>query len=111
MNMENFKVGDRVVCVDNSQGITKGYYPRLILNREYIVQGTKKCLKCGIQDLDVGLFAERDSSNISVCRCGDNEFRPDGIHWCGSWRFRKVAEKVEYVAVAVSIEIEEPILN
>jgi hypothetical protein len=106
--MENFKVGDRVVCVDNSDWSGMNDCPKLVLNREYIVYGIKRCGGCGCQDLDVGLFA---FANWATCNCGIREKKTDSTHWCGSWRFRKVSEKVEYIAVAVSVEIEEPILN
>jgi reverse gyrase len=106
--MENFKVGDRVVCVDNSDWRGAGEQPKLVLNREYIVYGIKKCGGCGCQDLDVGLSTDGNWEN---CKCGIREKKTDNIHWCGSFRFRKVAEKVEYIAVAVDVEIEEPNLN
>ena len=106
--MENFKVGDRVVCVDNSDWEGFGKHPKLLLNREYIVYGINRCGSCGVQILDVGLLV---FSNWETCNCGIREKKTDNIHWCGSWRFRKVAEKVEYIAVAVDVEIEEPILN
>jgi hypothetical protein len=106
--MENFKVGDRVVCVDTSSNDFVEGYPNLILNREYIVYSTANCSKCSVQYLDVGFPSDVMWLN---CKCGMREARVDNIHWCGSWRFRKVAEKVEYIAVAVNVEIEEPVLN
>ena len=106
--MENFKVNDRLVCVDNSDRKGSGKQPKLVLNREYIAYGVMFCDVCGQQAIDVGLLS---SAAFSRCKCGKVSKQADNIHWCGSWRFRKVAEKVEYIAVAVNVEIEEPILN
>jgi hypothetical protein len=104
--MENFKVGDRVVCVDNKSSIFRNV-PPLILGRNYIVYGVEACTTCSVQHIDVGLTG----SKSGICRCKNVMQQKDNIHWCGSWRFRKVAEKVEYIAVAVNVEIEEPVLN
>jgi hypothetical protein len=106
--MENFKVGDRVVCVDVKQIHSNSLRPSLVLNREYIVYGVLYCPTCRTQAIDVGLAS---SIKATLCINGHRYERPDGIHWCSSWRFRKVAEKVEYVAVAVDVEIKEPVLN
>jgi hypothetical protein len=97
--------------VDVSDNNKPGRNPRLILNREYIVYGTQNCPRCGVQDLDVGLTVDLDSNGIIRCTCEYGYIDSRNIHWCGSFRFRKVAEKVEYIAVAVSVEIEKPILN
>ena len=106
--MENFKVGDRVVCVDVNRMDSRPKVPNLILNREYIVYGVSFCTVCRTQAIDVGLIAEITES---ICVNGHSCIRNDKIRWCGSYRFRKVAEKVEYIAVAVDVEIEEPNLN
>jgi hypothetical protein len=106
--MENFKVGDRVVCVDNSDWRGYGKQPKLVLNREYIVYGVEFCTVCGQQTIDVGLLS---GASFGRCKCGNVSKHIDNIHWCGSWRFKKVAEKIEYITVAVDVKIEEPILN
>lgn len=104
--MKNFKIGDRVRCI-NTGRIDSGNQPKLILGREYIIYDIHTC-KCGSINLDVGLKTE--NGYPTICNCNKTISLND-IHWCAAERFERVLEKVEYIAVATNIEIEEPVLN
>lgn len=101
--MGNFKVGDRVVCVDAS-----GKPYSNLRTVKYIVNQVQVCV-CGSVSIDVGLlhFAPL---RITYCECG-NELVGLDVDWCCPQRFRKVEEKKEVNYVKLEIEIEEPCLN
>jgi hypothetical protein len=107
-----FKVGDRVVCINNSLlsgGSTLRNQPKLIKGREYIIYDIMPC-DCGSLKLDVGLASNNEIFTCNSCGI-DNIINGNEIHWCASERFRKVEEKKEYIAVTSNVEVEEPILN
>lgn len=95
------KIGDRVVCIDNSGHVN----PNLIKGREYIVYAIKEC-RCGIVSFEIGIITEKGV----ICSFCSSELANVGEPaWFASRRFRKVEEKVNYVKL--EIEIEEPIYN
>lgn len=87
------KIGDKVICIDASKRSIAS--PNLVLNREYIVHDTEYCPNCNRQSIDVGLVSERDKNgnNFMLCLQCDHVYDDNtDIHWCGSYRFRKVEE-------------------
>ena len=96
-----FKIGDRVKCInagDMSNG--KLSLTKLVLHREYIIYNIMKC-KCGLVKLDVGIEEDR----YTKCNCG--VFIKDSIGWCNAYRFIKVQDKKEYIAVQSNVEFKE----
>lgn len=101
--MSDFKVGDRVLCIDDSEHTSNGIQSTLKKGREYIVYGLGIC-KCGIL-LDIGITCIVKAINIKCGWCKDT--RPDdGIHYAHSRRFVKV--KPEYQVVKSEIKEKEP---
>lgn len=105
--MAKFKIGDRAKCI-NASSLNGGNPPPLVLGREYIVYGIDICPKCQLVALDIGLVSQTKLG--SHCPCGINTL-PSLIWWAAASRFEKAIEKVEYIAVATDIEIQEPVLN
>ena len=87
--MSNFKIGDRIICVNNSIINSQNVHlPPLTLHKEYIVSGVAYCRICGSQVVNVGLFTIRHYYRC-VCSAIDEA---NGIHWCASKRFVKIDE-------------------
>lgn len=91
LNRCKFKIGDRVICVNDSPlpGQEPNSIPPLIYKKEYIVENLSKC-KCGSWSVDVGLRVVQGlkKSGYTTCECKD--YIPGkGIHWCHIIRFEK----------------------
>lgn len=98
--MSDIKVGDRVVCIDDSGA------GNLIKNREYIVYAFKQLKCCGQMLIDVGLMT---ISGQQCYSCKSDVTPENSTAYFRLGRFRKVEEKVNYVKLEIAIQ--EPILN
>lgn len=97
----NFKPGDRVICVTGSTDFN------LIKGREYIV-GDSKIGCCNKVLLTVGLFSP-ENTLVKCGGCFKILQSPKEEIYFRAECFALVAEKVNYVKVAV--EIAEPVLS
>ena len=111
--------GDKVVCIDDSQGVFDQIVG-LRKGQEYIVQDARDCPGCGEPELMCGPFIFSSNNNCDwwCDLCGNYEKTDKPFYpFVDASRFRKVEEtkevKVEYVKkeVEIDIEVEQPILN
>jgi hypothetical protein len=107
-----FKVGDRVLCIDDSGHMMSQTHERSALRkgREYIIYGIIECT-CGTISFDIGLTLPSDSSDIMTCMCGRDRKIPERTWYALSKRFVKISEVKEVQYVKLEVEIEEPCLN
>jgi hypothetical protein len=107
--MSQFKIGDKVRCINNKPLVHARTAPPLKLGGIYIVQGISTC-HCGSVTLDVGLTSQQKSVVCSSCRTVylSNDYWP-----CAARRFVKEVEhkEVQYITVAMDVKIKEPSLN
>jgi predicted RNA-binding Zn-ribbon protein involved in translation (DUF1610 family) len=103
-----FKVGDRVLCVDDSFG-NPAEFCNLIKGREYIVQEVRLCPKCGSEEVNVGAIAIESGAEW-VCDCGFVAGH-NSYNYFYARRFVKRQEKTQYKTVRIQIEQPEPILS
>ncbi len=92
--MSKINVGDRVTCINatpkpSQVGTTTG----LVEGRDYIVYGVKTNPCCGTKVLDVGLI--NTSAKESICICGADNKRVDGVNWKSASRFIKKEESTK----------------
>lgn len=109
--MSNLKVGDRVVCVDDSfELMDHTDICNLKKGRMYIVHSIKTCI-CGGDTLNVGaivIFGDLSNLHCLFCdallfeRCRSSEF-------FSASRFRKVTEQPR--VIRIEVERTEPVLN
>ena len=108
--MSNFKFGDRVRCVDADIERPEDFYNPLVKDREYIVTKVKTCPNCNSVELQVGVITKVPYDAQCGCRACEIVYTGQDAPFSAS-RFEKVLEKTEYIAVAVDVKIEEPVLN
>ena len=80
----NFRVGQKVVCVDSSKGRKNREYPPLVEGKSYKILAIQQCT-CGSVTVDVGL-----TSNVlgdSYCFCCDRRTNRDYKFWPKQTRF------------------------
>ena len=77
----NFKIGQKVVCV-NAVG-------ELIKGKTYIVDQLHECSGCGIPEISVGLILKPPYFNWCG-KCGHREVETGDIKWHRSDRFRPI---------------------
>lgn len=103
--MSNFKIGDRVICINNS---SKFNIP-LKLDRKYIIYDIRPS-HCGTEiKLNVGLTSINIQYSCPSCNTITSKIG-EKIYFKSS-RFRKVEEKQEVNYIKLKVEIEEPCLN
>lgn len=112
-NAPLFKVGDEVVCIDDSGPKTPSYYKfinkievALKKGKTYIIKGVKK--ECCGWSVDVGITLKDLSSNILYCSRCNKTYRTndsDIIHWLKQERFAPIQRN------KTKVEIEEGVLN
>lgn len=83
-SMSTFKVGQRVVCVNVTPGMSWMFNP-LRNGGVYTVAGVKTCA-CGQQTLDIDICSYAGGSS---CHCGRDTI--DGVWWFATHRFRPLA--------------------
>lgn len=77
--MSNFKIGEKVVCVNPKNNMYKK-------NLEYIITNIRQCI-CGAVDINVNDLTESQY----VCRCSKcNHYTLTPLSWNNSSRFRKL---------------------
>jgi len=99
--MSNFKIGEKVVCVEPNT--------RLIKGEIYTIDGFKNCA-CGKLNL---ILKEIEENNLfeSYCdKCGHKDI----FRLCSAWRFRKLdyahTERI-CAEIIESLKVNEPQLN
>jgi len=105
--MTNFKIGDRVRCVDANVGLVD--INTLKLNAEYIIQDIKSC-SCGSIKLSVGAMSLSKTLGVICSNCHEGVLPPNSINYFfSSHRFVKVQEQTR--VVRIQMEEKEPCLN
>jgi|LakMenE01Jun11ns_1017448.scaffolds.fasta_scaffold9557371_2 hypothetical protein len=106
--MAQFKIGDRVRCINAKDVEPYATIWTLKQNAEYIVQDIEVC-KCGKQYLNVGAIAIADV--VSGClNCNAVDVPPNNIGCTfRASRFVKVQEQPRIVRI--QMDMPEPILN
>ena len=77
--MSNFKIGEKVVCINPKNSMYKK-------DAEYIITNIRQCV-CGAIDLNVNDLIEL----ATICRCSKcNHYTYTPLSWNNSNRFRKL---------------------
>jgi len=100
--MSNFKIGEKVVCINPKTSVYKKY-------NEYIITNIRACA-CGIIELNVNNLTE--SPNTCECSsCGHITITP--LDWNNSNRFRKLDHQFaeDICAQLIADAKKETILN
>lgn len=105
--MSNFKVGDRVVCVDDS--CAADLITTLKVGSQYIINSMTLC-KCGHIRLNVGAVTiSKRLVGFDCYYCGVLLANEDIIQIHSYTRFRKVIEQPR--VIRIEVERTEPVLN
>lgn len=111
--MSTFRVGQKIVCVDDSlvSGVG-GVRPPLVRGATYIVHGgiAERC--CGVWVIDVGLPEPNMARVCGKCGVGNGS---DGRWWVRADRFRPIEEADLTAELASSwkesVPVEQEIVN
>jgi hypothetical protein len=90
--MSNFKVGDRVRCVDAEMGAPESFYNPLVKGREYIVTNVKTCPNCNSVELQVGVITKESYRAWCGCRAYEIVYTGQDAPFSGR-RFEKSLKK------------------
>jgi len=77
-----FKIGQKVVCIDNS-GV-----PELKLNEIYVIDEMYACSSCGVTGLIFYSISKKFTSDIAICRFCFSNISPPTHYSFKSERFR-----------------------
>lgn len=96
-----FRVGQRVVCIEDSEtiDITKGNI--------YTVCRISSCSNCKIEKIDVGLALPEGYSGTTCYNC--RQSNSDGIHWYMACRFAPLEEISDTTFDEIMEQITKPV--
>lgn len=109
METNNWKPGDKALCVKVGGPHADSDYPPLRLNYEYVVNKVSVC-ECGRVSLDVGLSLTDKAIELGYgvkCDCGAMHSPKTGIHWCASFRFVKKDDRTIEEQIEEAVEHED----
>lgn len=110
MEANNWKPGDKALCVKIGGPNDGSEYPPLRLNYEYVVNKVAICGECGAIALDVGLSLSNNTMEKGLgvkCECGAMHSPKTGIHWCAHWRFVKKDDRTIEEQIEEAVEKED----
>ncbi len=102
MKNNNFKIGEKVVCINNSSNAAFSVFPTLKLGKVYEVKDFQYCVKCGLQAIDVNTSYEfHDGTGFDgqshYCKCGN--FNVNIVNTpCSSIRFVSLDNLEQFIA-------------
>jgi hypothetical protein len=105
--MAQFKIGDRVKCINGKDHEPLAAIWTLKEGHEYIIQDVKSC--CKNVYLNVGAIFQSPLTR-GVCSCGEiYSSYSEPCYWFDASRFVKIQEQPR--TVRIQMDMPEPILN